>query len=260
MMSAVVVFFTVNTLKFDAFNAHAIKVQDWAMIGLGTFDSDESFTITMSDGDRITIWVTDARRLKLTKEWYDPEGHLMDPATLPGTYTAGFSLEACEYDPTDLVRLHFVDETGNEDAGKTVIAPTGKLQVTLYNTPENAGISCFTTGTCPDRAMAAPLTDTANKNTFEFCPDVFRADERDGCTKAVTADIFRADGTTRFKEGVEVTFDPATGFTFHDLPKYGTVTGGPGTAVFCGTGLSLMLFAALGDVLTGRKRRWGGGI
>ncbi len=121
---------------------------DWLLSSLQPFDSEESLTITMKNGNVITVKVTDARkpvlsntygRIKIVKEWYDAAGNRIEAPTLDDTYVSDFILTAYEYTPSDIVRLHFVDSSGNEDTTKTVIVPTGNLKITLYNTPESAG-------------------------------------------------------------------------------------------------------------------------
>ena len=133
--------------QIAAIDAMAIGAQDWALISLRAFDTQETLTVTMKNGEQFVIRTTDARRpklsdsygrIKIVKEWYDPNGARIEAPTLDNTYTSDFILTAYEYVPSDLVRLHFVGADGN-DVNDPVIVPTGSLQLTLFNTPEGGG-------------------------------------------------------------------------------------------------------------------------
>ena len=116
---------------------------DWLLISLQAFDTEEKLTIHFKNGDTIVLKVTDARkpkltdtygRIKIVKEWYDAEGNRIEAPTLDDTYVSDFIVTAYEYNPSDIVRLHFIDSNGNENENSTVIVPTGSLRLTLYNT------------------------------------------------------------------------------------------------------------------------------
>ena len=133
--------------QIDEINATVISAPDWALLSLCAFDTEESLTVTMNNGDQFVIRVTDARRpklgdsygrIKIVKEWYDADGQRIEAPTLDDTYTSDFILTAYEYVPSDLVRLHFVGPDGN-DVNDPVIVPTGSLQLTLFNTPAGGG-------------------------------------------------------------------------------------------------------------------------
>ena len=158
----------VRVEKAGLFGTGVFSWGDWELISQKPFDTEETLTIAMKDGIKYEIQVTDARkpvltntygRVKIVKEWYDAEGHRIEAPELDDTYTSDFILTAYEYTPSDIVRLHFIDSQGNEDSSKTVIVPTGKLQLTLYNTPANAGKGYLFADT---PSAANPITNPYN--------------------------------------------------------------------------------------------------
>ena len=49
--------------QIAAINAQTVKAGDWALISMLPFDTEESLTVTMKNGDEFTIRVTDAHEI-----------------------------------------------------------------------------------------------------------------------------------------------------------------------------------------------------
>ena len=103
-------------------NSSTVEAGDWALISMLPFDTEESLTVTMKNGDQFVVWVTDAQISKdyitVLGEKYKITVEYEDDAQIPD----GAKLEVKEIFPADEKYAEYYQKAlekaaGNEAAG-----------------------------------------------------------------------------------------------------------------------------------------------